>query len=128
MKKGEELDNIANLEKAIKNKYGDDVVKHPLSDWDDIKEEEYLEQIKKIRDKGGSSSRKVETDGFFVSEKLLNKNNNRVCPVCEVYSFNIADDVYMSKYECCEKCYIIWVEDREQRWEEGWRPPKGEKE
>ena len=28
----------------------------------------------------------------------------------------------MSKFDCCEKCYIQWVEGREERWKKGWRP------
>ena len=32
------------------------------------------------------------------------------------------DDVYMSKFDCCEKCYIQFVEGREDRWKTGWRP------
>jgi len=67
----------------------------------------------------------VETNGFLVSKQLLNKDNTRNCPVCDVYSFEIKDDLYMDKYECCYSCYIKWVEDREDRWvEEGWRPHK----
>lgn len=128
MKEEKDYEKIAKLEKAIKAKYGDDAVKHPLAEWDDDKEKEYLEQIKKVKNKESTTTRKIETEGFFVSEKLLNKNNNRVCPICEVYSFNITDDVYMNKYDCCEKCYIIWIEGREERWKDGWRPPKGEKE
>ena len=127
MKKGEDYNKIAKLEQAIKQKYGEDAVKHPMSDWDDEKEKEYLEQLKKLRYKHSSSSRKVETDGFFVSEKLLSKNTNRTCPECQVYSFKVTDDVYMSKYQCCEMCYIKWVEGREDRWSSGWRPPKGDK-
>ena len=26
------------------------------------------------------------------------------------------------KFDCCHKCYIQYVEDREERWIEGWRP------
>ena len=36
------------------------------------------------------------------------------------------DDVYMSKFDCCFKCYIQWGEGREDRWSTGWRP--GDKE
>ena len=47
------------------------------------------------------------------------------CPVCDTYSFNVKDDVYMNKFQCCWKCYIQWVEDREDRWQSGWRPNNG---
>ena len=42
------------------------------------------------------------------------------------YSFDTRDNVYMTKYTCCYKCYIQWVEGREERWATGWRPNKGE--
>ena len=67
---------------------------------------------------------KVEVDGFLISKKLLNRDNNRICPICDIYSFEIRDDIYMNKFDCCFKCYIQWVIDREERWKTGWRPPK----
>ena len=63
-------------------------------------------------------------DGFLISKKLFNKDNNRNCPVCQAYSFELRDDVYMAKFDCCFKCYIQWVEGREDRWFQGWRPEK----
>lgn len=32
------------------------------------------------------------------------------------------DDVCLVKFECCSKCYVQYVEGREERWLEGWRP------
>ena len=57
-----------------------------------------------------------------MSKKLLNRDSKRACPVCETYSFQIKDDVYMNKFDCCFDCYIQWVEGREERWKTGWRP------
>ena len=119
---------IAGIEKAIKEKYGEEAIAHPRSNWDDDKEREYLEQIKKLAEKKrrvAEKTDKVDNGGFFVSKKLLNKESKRKCPVCSIYSFNIQDDIYMSKYECCQKCYIQYVEDREDRWKTGWRPDNG---
>jgi len=28
----------------------------------------------------------------------------------------------MLKYDCCEKCFIKYVDGREERWQKGWRP------
>ena len=120
-------DKIAGLEKAIKEKYGEEAIAHPRANWDDDKEREYLEQIKKLAAKKrrvAEKTDKVDNDGFFVSKKLLNKESKRNCPVCSVYSFDVRDDVYMNKYECCFKCYIQYVEGREDRWKTGWRPNK----
>ena len=86
---------------------------------------EYLFQLKKFSEnerRQQDQEEKVETNGYFISKKLLNKETNRTCPVCDTYSFDLKDDVYMSKFECCFKCYIQWVEDREERWATGWRP------
>ena len=119
---------IPKLEKAIAQKYGEEAIAHPRANWDDDKEREYLEQIKKLAEKKrrvAEKTDKVDNGGFFVSKKLLNKESKRKCHVCSIYSFNIQDDIYMSKYECCQKCYIQYVEDREDRWKTGWRPDNG---
>ena len=116
---------IANVEKAITQKYGIDTIQNPKSNWTDEKEREYLSQLKKFSEnerRQQDQEEKVETNGYFISKKLLNKETNRTCPVCDTYSFDLKDDVYMSKFECCFKCYIQWVEDREERWATGWRP------
>ena len=70
---------------------------------------------------------KVQVNGVFIPKKLIKKNSNRSCPICSTYSFKSNDDVYMSKFECCFKCYIQYVEDREERWKTGWRPNTGDK-
>ena len=116
---------IASVEKAIAQKYGTDTIQNPKSNWTDEKEREYLFQLKKFSEnerRQQDQEEKVETNGYFISKKLLNKETNRTCPVCDTYSFDLKDDVYMSKFECCFKCYIQWVEDREERWATGWRP------
>ena len=114
------------VEKAIAEKYGQETVQHPRKDWTDEKEKEYLSQLKELysRELKEYDHDKVEKDGVFVPRKLINKNSNRSCPVCNTYSFKSNDDVYMTKFDCCEKCYIQWVEGREERWKKGWRPNK----
>ena len=119
------LNDIAAIEKAIKQKYGEDTIQNPKATWDEEKEQQYLEQLKvqykqdlKKRDK----TEKAEIDGFFAPKQLLNRDSNRICPVCKIYSFEIKDDLYMHKFECCLECYTQWVEDREERWKTGWRP------
>ena len=69
---------------------------------------------------------KIEKDGFLISKKLLKKESNRICPVCEIYSFEIKDNMYMTKFSCCYLCYKQFVEQREDRWNSGWRPDKNE--
>lgn len=110
------------VEKAIAEKYGNETVQHPKKEWTDEKEKQYLSQLKIIYNNNQSQSDHVEVDGVLISKKLITKESKRSCPVCNVYSFKSNDDVYMSKFDCCEKCYIKWVEDREERWLTGWRP------
>ena len=112
------------VEQAIAKKYGEETIQHPKKDWTDEKEKQYLEGLKKTYYKEAQEEDidKVQVNGVFIPKKLIKKNSNRSCPVCNTYSFKSNDDVYMSKFECCEKCYIQWVEGREERWKTGWRP------
>tara|TARA_R100000008_G_scaffold39800_1_gene22825 strand:- start:155 stop:574 length:420 start_codon:yes stop_codon:yes gene_type:complete len=129
MPKKRDLNTIARLEQAITKKYGEKAVQHPRSNWDEDKEEEYLEQLKKLlekEDKTKEKVEKVEKDGFLISKKLLNKESDRNCPVCEIYSFDIKDNMYMTKFSCCYLCYMEFVDQREERWNSGWRPSKDE--
>ena len=113
------------VEKAIAEKYGDETVQHPRKEWTDEKEKQYLDDLKKIYNHDASDGVQEEVNGVFISKKLLTRESKRSCPVCNTYSFKSKDDVYMSKFDCCEKCYIQWVEDREERWISGWRPNNG---
>ncbi len=115
---------VVKLEKAIAEKYGKEAIQNPEKDWNDEKETQYLEDLKELyaSRRDGESPDKVEINGVFVASKLINNDSNRSCPVCETYSFKSNDDVYMIKFSCCEKCYIQWIEGREERWKKGWRP------
>tara|TARA_A100001515_G_C4517139_1_gene192129 strand:- start:195 stop:575 length:381 start_codon:yes stop_codon:yes gene_type:complete len=120
-----DLNYVAKLEKAIKQKYGDKAVQNPKSGWTEEKEKEYLEQLKNLEKKALAKEeldQKVEIEGFLISKKLVNRDSKRKCPVCSEYSFKIEDDMYMLKYDCCEKCFIKYVDGREERWQKGWRP------
>lgn len=110
---------VQGVEKAIKEKYGDEAVQDPRANWDEAKEAEYQKQ-RKERNKEKSVHKKEKTDvgGFLVSRKLLNRQDSRDCPICEKYSFEIKDDVYIKKFSCCYDCFIQHVEGREERWEE----------
>ena len=119
-----DLNQIAKIEKAMSKKFGKESIVNPKSGWDDEKEKEYLENLKEFYEQSKQDEDKINEDGFFITRGLINKETNRVCPVCDTYSFYGRDDLYMSKFECCEKCYIQWVEDREERWLKGWRPDK----
>jgi hypothetical protein len=122
---------IARFEKAISKKYGHEAIENPRKHWNDEKEEDFKEQLKKIAERERSyeeSQQKEEVNGVLISKKLLTREViRRDCPVCETFSFSLRDDAYMLKYDCCYNCYLEWVDGREERWETGWRPPKGDR-
>jgi len=116
---------VVKIEKAIADKFGTETILNPKSLWNEDKEKEYLEQVKELSKKETilqDKEHKMNFDGVFISKKLLNRESNRTCPVCSIYSFSLEDDVYMNKFKCCHKCYIQYVEGREERWNSGWRP------
>ena len=118
---------IVKVEKAIEKKYGRETIQHPKAHWNEEKEKDYIEQSKELllRDYNRKQKEeKIEVDGVLISKKLLNRDSNRHCTVCDSYSFNGKDDVYMSKFGCCFQCYVKWIEGREERWNSGWRPEK----
>ena len=120
---------IPKLEKAIAQKYGDEAINNPKRFWDAEKEKEYIQQSREERQKFAKlceTQDNVEQDGFLINKKLLTRDHNRTCSVCEKYSFHPRDDLYMNKFEACFRCYIQYISDREERWTNGWRPKKEE--
>lgn len=123
--KKKDLNKIVKIEKAIAKKFGQEAIINPKSKWDDEKEKEYLQQLKEFysrQRKKADNDEKINEEGFLLSKNLINRESKRVCTTCSEYSFNMKDDLYMNKFDCCWKCYIQWVEDREERWLNGWRP------
>ena len=121
-------DRIAAVEQAISKKYGDEAVQNPRANWDETKEKEYLEQSKEFYQKSyqkEEQQEKVDINGIKVSKKLLNRESLRCCSVCGSYPKKSMDDVCLTKFECCNKCYLQYVEGREERWLKGWRPNNG---
>ena len=118
-------DRIAAVEQAISKKYGDEAIQNPRANWDEEKEKEYLEQSKEFYQKSyqkESQQEKVDINGIKVSKKLLNRESLRCCSVCGAYPKKSMDDVCLTKFDCCNKCYIQHVDGREERWLKGWRP------
>tara|TARA_R110002020_G_scaffold164437_2_gene351169 strand:+ start:4423 stop:4791 length:369 start_codon:yes stop_codon:yes gene_type:complete len=108
-------DHLIKVEKAIQEKYGDEAIQNPKNNWDKEKEKDYISQIKEISKKQRTKT-KVEVDGVLLPEKLFIKESDRTCPSCNIYSFKAKDDLYMSKFSCCFRCYVIKVEGREESW------------
>ena len=120
-----ELNKIAAIEKAISEKYGKETIVNPRANWNENKEKEYLSQMKEHYSniqKTEQWQEKVEVNGIKISKKLLNRESLNNCPVCGSFPKKSLDDVCLVKFDCCNACYIKYVEDREERWLKGWRP------
>lgn len=127
MKKNKDYDFIAKLESAITKRWGEAAVQNPKKHWTPEKEAKHEAEKKEFYKRKffqDSKNSKEKYKGFLISKKLLNKESERNCPVCDQYSFSNRDDLYMARFECCFSCYVAWVEDREERWMSGWRPNK----
>ncbi len=120
--KNKDLNEIAKIEKAIKEKYGEEAIQNPKGSWDKEKEIKYLKDLKDFYKKD-SRQKKTETIGDIkVNKRKSSHKISRTCPVCGSYSFSLNDDLYMTKFNCCFNCYIQFIEGREERWKSGWRP------
>ena len=122
MTKELDLNEIAKIEKAIKEKYGEEAIQNPKGSWDKEKEAKYLEDLKAFHERPPREKTTEELSGFLVKAKKTREAVDRTCPVCSSYSFSKSDDLYMTKFNCCFNCYIQYVEGREERWKSGWRP------
>ena len=98
-----DYNKIAALEKAISEQYGQIAIVNPRSGWTREQEAEFQKGIKK----------KTRSE-----EETLIREIENVCPICDSYLRNVQDDLYMTKFGCCQKCYVIHIEDRESKWEE----------
>lgn len=105
-----DINYLQALEKAVREKYGDVATMNPKHFWDESKEKQYIEEYKEVSKKeyiSDSSKEKVELDGIMVSKKIINNSVDRTCKHCGCYSFRREDDVYLNKFNCCYKCYVL---------------------
>ena len=113
--KNKNLNDIAKIEKAIAEKYGDEAIANPKATWDENKEKEYLEQMKQFYSKTSKNSEwedKIDVNGIKVTKKLLNREPRKTCPVCGNFPKKLMDDVCLVKFDCCNACYIQYVEEK----------------
>ena len=89
---------IAMIERAIKDKYGVTTVLNPRAKWDEEKEKQFSSELGKV-------SAKLTPKNVDVSYTCLEN-----CRHCKRISFEYNDDVYMTKYGLCARCYIITME------------------
>jgi len=122
-----DINFLPKLEKAIQDKYGSNAIRNYKDLPEDFKNSlaaEIQDFEYKIEQKKMQKPSK-HFDGFFIIGSLIKENNSeRVCKVCDSFSFDISDEIYFHRFDCYQKCYIQFVEDREERWMSGWRPNK----
>ena len=121
----EDPNYIAALEKAIEKKYGSVATENPAKHWSSEKEKSYLDDLKefvKKQERYEQDHDLENVNGVLVSRKLLNREAISNCLQCKNKIKTLDDEVFLAKFECCFKCYIQFVEGREERWLEGWRP------
>ena len=118
-----DLNEIAKIEKAIKEKYGEEAIQNPKNKWDKEKEKKYLKSLERVYSKKLNNSHQIESrEGFILKDRTNFENPKSTCPVCSKFSLLSKDDLYMTKFECCFQCFVQYVEGREERWKTGWRP------
>ena len=120
--KEKDLNQIAKIEKAIKEKYGDEAIQNPKRNWDQEKEKKYLEDLKAFHERSSRTKETQEVSGIKIKQRKTVHKTDRDCPICGSYSFSRQDDLYMTKFQCCFQCYVQYIEGREERWKSGWRP------
>jgi len=101
-----DLNFVASLEKEISKKYGEIAITNPKNNWSVEKEEKYLKESSKLAKKHNN---------ILDKSKLIKKTNN-ICIICNKYSFQSDDNMYLLKFETCYKCYIEHIEGREEKW------------
>ena len=131
--KDKDLNKIVAIEKAISEKYGEDTVQNPISNWDSEKEKKYLNQMHQMYLKSSRNDEwkeKIDINGIKVTKKLLNRESLASCSVCGNFPKKSLDDVCFIKFDCCYNCYMKNIEDRKEdseSWKNLWRPEKGDK-
>lgn len=117
-----DLNYIAGLEKVIKKKYGDEAIINPRSGWSDEKEQDYANQVKALHESESPDESFEDLNGVLIHKKLIKERKRKQCCTCSEKIKNLDDDTCYTKYQTCFKCYINYIEGREQRWLQGWRP------
>ena len=120
-----DYDYIAAVEKAVAEKYGKKTVQDFRSNWSDDNEKKYLSQLKDrrtLKSKKNLTKERIEMGDVVIKKKSARKKNERTCPICKTYSFSPRDDLYMNRFKSCYRCYVDFIEHREDRWNNGWRP------
>jgi len=110
---------ISAFEKAIEEKYGIDAILDPSSFWTPEKEKAYLDQIKSVEKyyRQQPYENYVDQGGFILKEKLVNRSSFKSCSLCGEQAYKTNDELYMTKFNTCFKCFVKYIEGRETKWQ-----------
>ena len=126
MKPKRDLETLQQIEESIRKKFGEQALVDPRSSWNESKEKDFKNQLLDEQEKyllSEKNEEKVEENGFLISKRLLTvSRNGEGCATCGKFFLNASDNIYLLKFECCQNCYVLHIEGREERWESGWRP------
>ena len=124
--KKKDYNYIAAVEKAISKKYGVETVQDFRTSWPETREKDYLEQLRRRnKSKNKKPKKEKQQPGQVLNTPLpRTRKEERTCTTCKTYSFSPKDDLYMNRFKCCFRCYIEFVEYREEKWLSGKRPSK----
>lgn len=88
--------------------------------WNVHKEEKYKEYIKNTKYKNINF---IDILGIKYSRNIFQKKSKN-CILCGKHNYRLVDMTSYDKYRTCSTCYVQYIEDREERWKNGWRPNK----
>lgn len=124
-------DKIDRLEAAIEEKYGKEATIDLRKEIWEVDRQKIKEQLLALDQKEREAQRRrtfIAENGYLISEKIITRKSSveRICPVCQTFSFSAYDDVYMMKYQCCFDCFILHVDGREEKWQKKLEATKNE--
>jgi hypothetical protein len=76
-----------------------------LENWTPEKEKEYQKQLSELRQKEDKKRAKTNNKEISITGELLNTVQKN-CSICGKFSIDSSDDVYLERYNCCERCYL----------------------
>jgi hypothetical protein len=70
-----------------------------------------------------------DINGFLVVTSPKQTDDRHIpleCPICELLMKDYTDVISFQKWQCCDYCYMIFVDLKQDKWNAGWRPSREE--
>lgn len=97
---------VAKLEKAIAEKYGQAAIVNPRGLWSPEDEAQYQQQISSGSWVPAKEMSEEQKDGYLIENGELITKEIRLCSKCGKYSIDCRDNLYLNKFQLCWKCYL----------------------